>query len=172
MANLWDEPADPHPLANEFASDGPVADPGLDLPEIAAMGERGWRLIECESPGNAAFAALWQPAQRSWLPDRRVPTWEVHHDVGRVEYRKATAEEIAQFERDFANAMEARALPPPPRGRLWFVRLPNSWQSVGDYVEDLYRRVDAEGLEEFAGSAWNDFVREQIERDFGPSSSL
>ncbi len=126
----------------------------------------GWHFSDCDGAGYAAFAAVWQLSRRAWLPDCRVPTWQVHHADGRVEHHEATGAERAEVAIDLSNALATRGLPPPPPGRMWFVRLPPGWSVLGDYLEDLYRRIDEQKLDEFAGATWLGFVRDQIRRDF------
>ncbi|WP_068119856.1 DUF5956 family protein [Nocardioides massiliensis] len=171
MEDTWGTPADPHPLASEFAAQGAVTGHGSVPPEVALMKAQGWQLLECETGGAAAFAAVWEPSQRTWLPDRRIPTWEVHHGDGRVEQHEVTAAEIAEVARDLTDALARRSLPAPPRGRLWFVRVPAPWRALDDYVENLYARADAAGLHEMAGPAWPEFIREQIRSDFAAAAS-
>lgn len=166
MEDTWAIPREPHPLASDFARQGAVTGPGSEPPEIAVMSAQGWHFLDPASVGAMAFAAVWEPRARTWLPDRRVPTWEVHHGDGRVEQREATAQEITEIDRDLANALAQKSLPAPPGGRLWFVRLPAPWHILDDYVEALYARVDAEGLDDRFAPAW-EFVRAQIARDFG-----
>ena len=171
MDDTWATPAEPHALAAEFADQDAVTGHGAEPPEVALMAAQGWFFIDGDSAGGAAFAAVWEPSQRTWLPDRRVPTWELHHSDGRVEQQEATVEEVAEIEHDLAEALALRSLPAPPRRRLWFVRLPAPWRALDDYVEDLYARADDAGLDEIAGPAWAEFVREQIRRDFAAAAT-
>ncbi|MGN6332608.1 MAG: hypothetical protein ACTHOD_13280 [Motilibacteraceae bacterium] len=156
-----DLPPLPAELARLAALTGPVPypdDPGWrpptaeDLPEVRALVEQGWQVLE-GVPFFAALPALWPRPSRCWLPDRlpRITTSSWHSERvppsrQRREISPLGEERRAESWAEWCWYCAEAGLPAPPPDRIWLVRSP--WPQVGVELVLwlLVRRADERGL--------------------------
>ncbi|GAB3668994.1 hypothetical protein GCM10027589_35940 [Actinocorallia lasiicapitis] len=109
---------------------GPGVDwpgPG-DLPEVAALVDEGWTVLEYAS----TLPAVWPPEHRCWVPDRLPRVEADYSDPDDFEspmiIRPWTIDEHADHRGEEVDLARQDRLPAPPPGRIWLLRSP--WPSL------------------------------------------
>ncbi len=99
-----------------------------ELPEVAALMERGWRYLD-DDPRYALLPAIWPLELRCWLPDRRPKMVTTFDGVNPARVMPAAlARPTTHREHEIQEAADA-GFPPPPTDRIWFLRPP--WPFIG-----------------------------------------
>jgi hypothetical protein len=130
----WGFNEDPHPIAANDADAGRShLEPG-ELPEVTALAAEGWELAP-DAPFLAFLPAVWPRGLRTWIPDRSTrysENWSAEtNQTERVEW---TPEVRAVAEADEVTTLAEAGIDAPPRGRLWLLRPPPGFESVGDVL--------------------------------------
>ena len=98
----------------------------LDLPEVRALGGQGWHHIG-EMAETLLLPAVWPPAHRCWVPDRR-PRVRLAMTTESSWIEPLPADAISELRSEVSEAAAAAGLPSPPAGRLWLLRSP--WRTL------------------------------------------
>jgi len=163
---VWLLDSPPHELVRETPGD-PVSGPRQDLPEVRALREEGWHLLDPDVVADAIVAAVWPTGRRTWVPDRAVPTETLWREDGSELQRPWNDRLRDDIESDVNGTLEAAGLPPRPRGRLWFVTLPKGQRDLNRYLAGIRRRGQRAGLSGRSNDPqWADFLKRTVEADF------
>ena len=140
----WGVDEGPHPIAADFPGGRSPAEPG-ELPEVIQLAADGWELAP-DAPFLVFLPAVWPRDLRTWIPDRATRyslDWSAATNrAGRVGW---TPEVRASSDVDNVATLAEAGIGAPPPGRLWLLRPPPGFASVGDVLaaaDDLADRCD------------------------------
>ncbi|MFJ3173060.1 DUF5956 family protein [Streptomyces roseus] len=147
--NSWDEDGTPHPLA--LRRSGRSEQEPDRLPEVRELEVLGWE----PAPGETLWAFLpyvWPPAARTWIPDRSTH-WAVetrldgHGHITGVEAAPLADPDLHDLDREAEEVLARLGIPPRPPGRLWLLRPPGSFPTVGAVLDHLRALARERGVE-------------------------
>jgi hypothetical protein len=146
VAYDWDVAQPAHPVA-AGRGDRSELEPG-QLPEVRELVAEGWELAP-DAPMYAFLPAVWPAHLRTWVPDRSTryeqryvmePTSGAVLSSSTVPWSEATAVEVDD---DTDELLAEGGIVGRPRGRLWLLKPPAGYASVGAFLDEVGRQADA-----------------------------
>lgn len=157
----WGDEDPPHPYAVDRTHVTSTAD---ELPEVVRLHAEGWRLMS-DSPALAFLPAIWPREQRTWVPDRSTHYVKLYSSaVGFIGREPWSEEEHATVWRDQVNLLADGGVPPPPRGRLWLLRLPGEFGSMDEFIDCLIEAAKRHQVLSACTPEFIAFARREIQR--------
>lgn len=106
-----------------------------ELPEVAALAERGWLPLG-DDLDLACLPAVWPREHRCWVPDRLPKVY-----VGDGWVQPWTEDDLKDIASDYRHMVTACGLLPRPPGRLWLVRSPWPEVTAREVLDAVYLRL-------------------------------
>lgn len=149
-------------MSDEEEREEPAGDWGVDEEPSPSPGE-GW-FKEHEAPGYVFLPALWPPSHRCWVPFERDWKWSSTSEPPKFPDVPWTDEEYEQWEGGVNQLLkEAGVVSPRPAGRTWYLRLPEGFSDLEEFLDQLAADVRGAGTELFDPGSARAVVR-QLER--------
>ncbi len=122
------------------------SDDATDLPAVAAARAHGWEPAH-EAPLWCFLPAVWDHGARAWVRDLRVRHMRIVCDGTPPRRVPWSAWDHADIEADANALLTSCGLPPRPLGRVWLLRPPPGFGSMGEALDHLGDHAVASGEE-------------------------
>jgi hypothetical protein len=145
------------------------ADDPWEVPAVRAAAEQGFEPAP-EAPIWSFLPAIWPPEERAWVPDTRVRHWQGScqgEPLRRVPWPTVTYFEMEEE----ANGLLAQCgVPARPAGRLWLLKPPPTFSSLGVALASFSRSADDAGIAVMASREFVARVRREVGARFAARS--